>query len=250
MKKAVFMVLMLSASFSVFSVEQIQIVTENLKPLNYLEGNEVKGSSTQIVRKLLQESGLTGSIQVYPWARSYAMALRQKNTLIYTINRTPERESKFKWIGLTASKKYNSSLYKLKSNHHIQATNLEGAKAYTVGVNIGDVNHELLKSEGFEYISAVSQRSQSIKMLMRNRIDLIVGSYPILWEEFKRLGESVDRIEVLLPFRVSQPFIAMSKQTPDALVNKLRSAYQRLVLRGDIPDFESPDVEQIVLQAQ
>ena len=215
MKRTLLTLWLACASFSAFSDGYIQVVTENLKPLNYLEGNEVKGSSTKIVRQLLSEAGLMSKFDVHPWARSYVMALNHKNTLIYTINRTPERESKFKWIGLTASKKYNSSLYKLKSNQHIQAANLEQAKAYKVGVSLGDVNHELLISKGFNNISPVSQRSQSIKMLMRQRVDLIVGSDPILFEAFKKAGESIEDIEVLLPFRVSQPYIAMSHQTSD-----------------------------------
>ncbi len=241
MTKTALTLLLAYASSTAFGAEYIQVVTENLKPLNYLENNEIKGSSTKIVRQLLSEAGLASKFDVYPWARSYAMALNHKNTLIYTINRTPERESKFKWIGLTAPKKYNSSLYRLKANQHIKADNLDEAKPYTVGVNLGSVNHELLKSEGFKHISPVSQRSQSVKMLMRQRVDLIVGSYPILFEAFKKVGEPIEDIEVLLPFRVSQPYIAMSQQTSDELVEQLKSAYEGLVLRGDIPDFNDPD---------
>ena len=231
-------VLMLSTTLSCYADEHIQVVTENLKPLNYLEEGEVKGSATHIVRMVLKEAGLTGDFQVYPWARSYAMAQYDKNTLIYTINRTPERETRFQWIGLLASEEQNAALYRLKANVHIKASTLDDAKKYAIGVNFLDVNHEILKSEGFTNINAVSERSQSIKMLMRNRIDLILGSYPVLLEAFKALGEPIEKIEKLISFKASRPYMAMSNSTPKALVDKVRKAYKRLLEAGEIPRFE------------
>lgn len=239
MRKQVLTLLLMSSSLTISANDVINVVTENLRPLNYLDNNEVKGTSTKIVRQVLKEAGLTAKIQIHPWARSYAMAQNQKNTLIYTINRTSDRESKFKWIGLLASNKYNSFLFKLRSNQDVQVTNLEDAKRYLIGTNLGDVNHELLKSEGFKKIQAVPQRGQSIKMLLRNRVDLIVGSDTILKEEFKKIGQPIESIEALIPFKISKPYMAISNSTSDVLVDRIRAAYQRLVLTGEIPDFES-----------
>lgn len=239
MKKCVLALLLVSGCLSLNANEFIQVVTEDLNPLNYLENNQVKGSSTQIVRRVLKEAGLKADFQVYPWARSYAMAQNQENTLIYTINRTPEREQKFKWIGLLASNDQSAFLFKLKSNTDLQVSSLEEAKEYFVGTNLGDVNHELLKSEGFKNIQAVPLRSQSIKMLFRERVDLIVGSYPILKEECKKAGKSIESLEALIPFKTSSPYMAISNKTSDKLVEKLRTAYQRLVASGELPNFEA-----------
>lgn len=244
MKIFIVPLLLIATCFSVYANDDIHVVTEELKPFNYLENNQVKGSSTKIVRKVLKEAGLTSSIQVLPWARSYAMAQHQENVLIYTINRTPERESKFKWLGMVNAISQNSFMYKLKSNNKVTVNSIEDAKKYSVGVSLGSVNHEKLKSEGFEKISAVSQLNQSIKMLLRNRVDLIVGSYPILSEEFKKLGEPISSIEMQISFRESRPYMAISNNTSDQLVNKIRTAYQRLVLSGEIPDFEAQTADK------
>ncbi|EAQ67628.1 putative ABC amino acid transporter solute binding protein [Marinomonas sp. MED121] len=238
MKPLAPLVLILSTTLSCYADDDIQVVTENLKPLNYLEGGEVKGTATRLVRMVLKEAGLTANFQVYPWARAYAMAQHDKNTLIYTINRTAEREAKFQWIGLLASEEHNSALYRLKTNPHIRANTLEDAKKYAIGVNFLDVNHEILKSEGFTNINAVSERSQSIKMLMRNRIDLILGSYPVLVEAFNALGQPIEKIEKLISFKVSRPYMAMSNKTPKAMVEKVRKAYQDLLEAGEIPRFK------------
>lgn len=239
MKRLVLVLLFTVNGFSLNANEFIHVVTEELRPLNYLENNEVKGRSTAIVRQVLKEADLESSFQVFPWARSFAMAQNKKNTLIYTINRTPEREQKFKWIGLLDFNHYHSFLFKLKANDKVKITNLEDAKSYVIGAQLGDVNYELLKSEGFKHIQAVPERSQTVKMLLRNRVDLVVGSYAILNEEFNKVGAEFELIEPLIPFKTSNPYMAISNQTSDELVNKIKAAYQRLVLRGDIPSFET-----------
>ena len=239
MKRLVVPLILFASCFSTYANDDIQVVTEELRPLNYLENNQVKGSSTKIVRKVLKEANLTANIQVHPWARSYAMAQNKKNTLIYTINRTPDRESKFKWIGLLGAHNQGSYLFKLKSNDEIKAVTLEEAKQYSVGASLGDVNYEFLKSEGFKKIHGVPERNQSIKMLLRHRVDLIAGSYSILLEAFKALNEPIDKIEVLMPFKITRPYIAISNTSSDRLVNRIRAAYQRLVISGEIPDFEA-----------
>ena len=239
MKSLALTLSLLGVSTSLIAQDLIQVVTENLRPLNYLENGEIVGSSTTIVRKVLHEAKLEANFQLHPWARSYAMAQRDENTLIYNINRTPAREAKFKWIGLLGAEENNSFLFKLKSNQQIQIQTLEQAKQYSVGVSLNDVNHEILKSEGFNRINTVPELSQSVKMLLRNRIDLIVGSYPVLLEEFNRLGVPVDEVEALIPFRVSRPYMAMSKSTSEKMANRLKASYQKLVSMGEIPDFEA-----------
>lgn len=239
MKKLALTLSLLGANASLFAQDLIQVVTEDLRPFNYLENGKIVGSSTAMVRKVLQEAKVEANFQLHPWARSYAMAQRDENTLIYTINRTSARETKFKWIGLLGAEDNDTFFFKLAANNKIQAQTLEQAKQYSIGVSLHDVNHEILKSEGFNRIHAVSQFNQSVQMLLRDRIDLIVGSYPVLLEACNQLDISVDEIEAVTSFRASRPYMAMSKSTPEKMANRLKASYQKLVSMGEIPDFEA-----------
>ncbi len=87
---------------TIFSDQDINVVTENWRPYNYEENSKIKGSSTKIVQTVLNQSGFQYAINLYPWARSYQEALNNKNTLIYTIVRIPLREHLFKWVGPVA----------------------------------------------------------------------------------------------------------------------------------------------------
>ena len=73
---------------SIFSGVPLTIVTSEEAPYQYIENNNIKGISVDILRELLKETGYEKTeIKVYPWARSYRMALSDENTMIFTISR-------------------------------------------------------------------------------------------------------------------------------------------------------------------
>lgn len=80
----------------------IRVVTENLAPYNMVEGGQITGLSTEIVKAVLNNVGVSPRIEVLPWARAYDLALHSDSVLIYSIARTPQREHLFKWVGAIA----------------------------------------------------------------------------------------------------------------------------------------------------
>lgn len=239
MKKLLLLFSILFIYSPLMANQTIKVVTEELKPLNYEENGKIKGSATEIVKKVLYKAGVNYGINLYPWARAYVMAQNDKNTLIYTINRTKKRESKFKWIGLVDTPTMESSLYKLKNNQIFTIKTMDDAKDLRIGVIRDDVNHEFLLEGGFTKIYPVTKPTQYIHMLIYDRVDLIIGSYPILVQEFNKIDKSIDTIENVLVARGSAPYMALSSQTSDKLFDKIKKAYLDLVLSGEIPKFET-----------
>jgi polar amino acid transport system substrate-binding protein len=164
MRKILSLLIIFAVSTPLLAADFVEVVTEELKPLNYLENGKIKGSATKIVRKVLDKAGVTYHIAMYPWARAYLRAQKVENVVIYTINRTPDREGLFKWIGLVTppyelTSPYNTSLYKLKGNDSIVAKTLQEAKLNTVAVVNKDVNYDFLKAQGFTKLTQVGTRS-------------------------------------------------------------------------------------------
>lgn len=127
---------------------EITVVTEDWKPYNYMEGDKIVGFSTEIVEAVLQKAKVSFTLQLYPWSRSYKMALEEQNVLIYTIARTGERENLFKWVGPFAPRLVY--LFKLKKRADIVLNTLEDAKKYKIGVVRDDATTQLLLQNGFE----------------------------------------------------------------------------------------------------
>lgn len=99
--------------------EDIQIVTEHLSQLQIVKEGKLSGHSTTIVRAVLEQLVRQEEIQVQPCARDYKKALDEKNTLIFTIRRTTEREHVFKWVGQLHATR-STYFYTLRSRPHIQ----------------------------------------------------------------------------------------------------------------------------------
>ena len=123
--------------------QAIHAVTETSAE-SYAKDGKVAGPATKIVELSLQKAGLTRyRIDLYPWARSYDIALHEPNVLIYQIIRSKAREPLFKWVGEIQKQQFH--LYKLKENTAITVTSLADAKNYVIGVSRDDVRQQYLQ---------------------------------------------------------------------------------------------------------
>jgi len=68
-----------------------------------------KDSNEQKLVELLDSSKLLYNFEEYPWLRAFKLAKTKKNTFIYAISRTPERENLFQWVVPLYS--FNFALY-------------------------------------------------------------------------------------------------------------------------------------------
>src|ERR1700761_8052778 len=97
--------LLLTLSATSSGTEHLTAVTEEFRPMNYTENGELRGYTVDIVRELLARANIGYSLASYPWARTYQMAQRQPDVLIFSIVRTPEREKQFRWIAPVAKRR-------------------------------------------------------------------------------------------------------------------------------------------------
>lgn len=217
------------------TAQPITVVTEHFPPLSYQDGDQVKGKVTNIVRKVLDESNLDYQIQIYPWPRTFKIAHRKPNVLIYSLIRTPERENQFHWIGL-ADYPDKISFFGLRDNA-IKIDNIEQAKEYRVGVIRKDVNHEWLLEHGFSEIHLSTYRDILVKQLFADRIDLLMQNESFLYQDLKDAQRPVSGIKKLLTVKTYLPYIALSIHSSPELADQLRNDYEQLVKSKRIPDF-------------
>lgn len=202
------------------------VVTEDLWPFNYLEDNQIKGSATTLVKHLLAHAEMDYTLALLPWARSYQMAQTKPNVLIYTINHTASRHDKFHWITHIPIK-VESNFYALADNQLPPQTK-GSIKQLRVAALIDSVNDAYLMHNKFENISRVSRITQSVGMLKRGRVDLVISSESAILHAIRQKGLTRQDIMKIDTAFSSKPAIAMSLQTPKATVDKLRQAAKTL----------------------
>lgn len=227
-------------SSSLFANEKVDVVTENWKPFNYEEDGSIKGTATEIVRAVLDRLNINYTITVFPWARSYNMALTQQNVLIYSIIRTPGREELFKWIG-PVSDSDHICLFKLSKREDILVESLDDAKHYRIGVAKNSPMHGHLINLGFDKNSidvTTANQLSNIKKLLFGRIDLLPASEKQFSYAIKEAGFSEGTFTKTISLFSLSPYMALSRKTHDDLVEKIRDSYSSLVSEGKIRPFK------------
>jgi len=218
--------------------QEVTVVTEIWEPYNFIKDGRVIGISTEIVKHTLQQAGMTikdGKIGVYPWARAYAMALKDENVLIYTILRTKEREKLFKWVGrLLPSEKFY--FYKHRTRSDVVVKTLDDAKQYKIGVLRDSIHGQFLIAHGFpkKSLEVVSDQMLNLRKLLYDRIDLIIDVEATLKIRTQEQNLPLSEFQQVLFLFEHGHYMAFSQKTSDAVVERVQSAFQNVQTSGII----------------
>ena len=203
------------------SAQALRMVSEHLPPSSMMEGSVVVGRETAKVRELLARARIAYTMELLPWKRAYAQALRERDTCVYSTTRTPEREALFRWIGPLNEAEW--TLYGLASRHLTLRT-LDDARGQVIGTVLGDARDDYLRLRGLQ-VAPVTQEWLNPQKLLLGRIDLwavgmAVGSRPFSGKEWE--GQVVP----LLTFNRVETYLACNRQVPEAQL----AAMQRAVI--------------------
>ncbi len=221
-------------SFTVYA-EKIQVVTEYLTPYQVLDDSgKLTGLSTEILEEIFNLTGDNYEVQVLPWARAYLRALDTPNTLIYSISRTPHREPLFHWIGAIRTDKIY--LWGLRKKFPQPVDDIAQLKNHVVALVRSSYAEQYLRNSNFTNIYPVVTFEQSLKMLYRGRIDLILGDPVTLIPRINALKYDSSKLIKLAEVKEISADLnfAFSLKTEPNIVLRYQKAYQQLVKSGKV----------------
>lgn len=233
MKKVIcIIVVCILGSIGTVCAQEMTIVTTESYPYSYKEDGEIKGISTEVVRAVLEEAGVEAEIKVYPWARAYALAQDDPNVLIYLIERLPDRENLFHWIGqITPLTTY---VYKLKSRTDIEIHGVKDLMPYKVGVIREGGAHNYLAMRRIPELHLATMLEQNIKMLKKKRLDVLVAYELEFLAMVKSLDFDLEQFEKT--YRIDElsvhGYLAMSLGTPEETMYQFQDAMYRVITSG------------------
>ncbi|MBM3141775.1 MAG: amino acid ABC transporter substrate-binding protein [Chloroflexi bacterium] len=212
----------------------LRIITEAYPPYNFVDkNNNVTGQSTEIVQAILKRTGTQAAIEVMPLSEGLALAQKGPNIVIYSLNRTPQREGLFKWVGPIGN--YEQAFY-AKKGSTIVLNKLEDAKnVKKIGVYKGDAGAQFLAAQGFANLDESLTDAEALKKLMDGTVQLWLGNKEGLAITAEQAGVSTDDL-IMLPSVVIRAdlYIAFSKDIPDSTVKAWQSALDDLKQERDI----------------
>lgn len=220
--------------------DSLVLLTENFPPYNMSEGGtnyardkNISGIAVELVREMFKRAGVDYSLTLrFPWERIYKTALEKPGYGVFCTARLPERENDFKWVGPLGPDDW---VMLARADSSISLNSLEDAKAYTVGAYKGDAISEHLNKQGLQPISALRDQENPQK-LMKGEIDLWATGDPAGRYLAKQQG--VSGLKNVLRFDSAQLYLALNKETSDALVAKLQAALESMRADGFAAEVE------------
>lgn len=210
--------------------------TENLPPLNYLENGRPAGFSVELLQKMADESGITIDIQVMPWIRAYQTAQADRDSLLFTLVRTPERENQFFWIGPVAKRQVY--LFRLAKRSDIRLNDLADAKVYRIGVVRESAATRQLVASGFrqgEQLEPGNDDFMNVRKLRHERIDLMLALDASAYLNLEKAGgQRSEIVPALLVDGQSDYYIGVNRALEPQKLQALQQAFGRLQQRGEL----------------
>lgn len=205
--------------------QALSIYTADEPPLSFHENGVVTGFSTDIVNDIVARTQGKEFVQMVPWSRAYKTSLLTPNSVVFTMARTPLRETLFHWVGPIVKKRW--VLYSLK-NRGFEIADLADVASLTIGVVRDDARANFLKSSGLKNIYEVDDHHIALNMLMKGRVDLWAASDfegPML---IKDSGFNVKELESVFVIKTIESYIGISLGTDQNVVKAWQAAFQEL----------------------
>jgi len=212
------------------------IMTEDWKPYQYIEDDRLKGITVDLMVLLLKEVGSeqgVGDIQMAPWARGYYTVQNKENTILFSMVRTPERESLFKWVGPIFK---NVSYLIGKKSRNFVIDDPDEIKKYSIGTVYDDAGEIFLKRLGITYenMQRTNKAENNVKMMDLDRIDFVVTGWNAFVYDAEVAGINADLYEPVFAVDSADVNFAFHISTPDSIISKFQEAFDRIKERGEL----------------
>lgn len=180
----------------------------------------------ELVREILGALGYPRDIEVVPLKRALFRLEHEPGYVLFNLNRTQERENFFRWAGPIHA---TSSYFYENSERPTGIKGLDDAmKVGAICVLRGNVHHKYLSRVGFENLKPADSYASCIKMLALGRVDLTpLSTLSSANTDEERLLRSTGVLMM-----ESQGYVAFSRETPDAEVQRWQDALDGIIASG------------------
>jgi polar amino acid transport system substrate-binding protein len=207
----------------------------------------VDNAASRLLEAVLVEAGLPYEVSIVPWTRLIQNLENQTNTIGYPLVRTPERESRFLWLGLI--RPIDSYLYGLRDNADQLPADIAELDSHAIGTIRGDVYDNYFQSLGHNNIVRFGNGSPWLQMMERGRIDLMPFAEHGIRDYLRRHEQPVDKLvpAIRLDALSTGLYFVMHPDSDEILVQHLQQAYGSLLADGryyEIMGLGTPQSEQ------
>jgi polar amino acid transport system substrate-binding protein len=215
--------------------ESLLYFTVENPPFNFLENGTPRGVSIELLKEITRRTGdpvTDDDIRFLLWPDAYRMALAEKNTVIFSTGRLPERETLFQWVGPIHT--YEDVLFARK-DRAIVIRSPEDLEGYRIGLVADSAPFFELGAVGVNQTSLVTAKDAPalVRMLRDGEIDLWSDSEPAGWYYIEQATGDPGTFEVAYTLEGHELYNAFNRNTSEALLAPFRDAYRAAMTEKD-----------------
>ena len=208
----------------------LKMLTEAYPPVTFMKDGRVTGFVTDMVREIIARQGIPDNIRLTLWDEAYNEALSKPNVVLFSTERTENRENLFQWVGPVGK---NSAIFYAKKGSGIRINGLEEAKKIVaIATTTGWFTEQYLQSRGFTNLVSSPVPVTNVKQLMNGEVQIAVFTDITIPEIVKEAGYSMDDLEPVFTVSNTYFYIAMSRGTPLETIKKWQSTLDDLKTDG------------------
>jgi polar amino acid transport system substrate-binding protein len=211
--------------------QQVRLVAAELPPYTFqvppATVSEVPGPGQGLVHEtvvaMAKRVGYTGTIEYMPWTAAQELAMSKPDVGILAITRTPERENHYIWCCRIVT----DDLI-LVGGQGIDVSSLDKVKNRPVGVLLHSGAEALVRSLGFSRVETAPEEWLDAKRMRERTIDAWLAPRLMIIHAYKEIGADASTLNFGQIVRPSEIYLAFSKGTPQAEVQRWQQALKEI----------------------
>ncbi len=232
--------------------DEITLQTDSFPPFNmapngkgFARGDDIEGIAADTVRDVFQRAGIAYNLTLRgPLSRLYDQTRQQAAHGLFSVARTPQNDSLFKWVGALA---HHDSVLLARASSGLAFDNLAQARGYRIGGQANGSVSLFLQSQGIDTSNSLND-AENLRKLLTERIDLWAVADPA-WRYYARQqGVDEHQLQVVLSFHSEPLYLALNRDVPDQVVNRLQAALDEVIAEGYAGCSKTPDLCYLIQQ--
>jgi polar amino acid transport system substrate-binding protein len=207
----------------------LQYLTEEWAPYNYLEGENVTGIAVDILEAVFRDMGVNRTrkdVRIVPLADGFRTALNT-STVLFSIVRTPERESLYKWAGPFTKSEF---VVFAPMSRNITMSGPSDMNQYRIGAVRASIENDLLRSHGVNASHIVSGATpeELLNMMESGQIDFWATGDLAGRNQMLKTAKDPNAYEIIYTLGEKEFYYIFSRDVPDTLVSAFQQALGRV----------------------
>lgn len=209
---------------------RFQLVTEEYPPITFMKNGQPAGFVTDMVREIARRLDIDDRVRLTTWQNAYNMALLHPQVVLFSAERTPQREDKFHWVGPVGR---NTAILYARRDADIDIPDLDAARQVeAIGTTTDWFTEQYLEEEEFDNLVSSPDPADNVRKLVEGEVQLSIFTDITVAEIAREAGYSMADLEPVLPVTSTDFYIALSRDTPREVVDAWQASLDKIKTDG------------------